>query len=54
MNICKFNTATPSPDTLYTLNFVYETEKQNMLQFRSDTAHRMHLVTEGTGKLHTI
>lgn len=25
-----------------------------MLKFRSDTTHRMHLVTEGTGRLHTI
>lgn len=25
-----------------------------MLQFRSDTAHRIHLVTDGIGKLHTI
>ena len=54
MNICKFNTSTPAPDTLYTLNFVYETEDRNMLQFRSDTAHRIHLVTDGIGKLHTI
>lgn len=54
MNICKFNTSAPAPDTLYTLNFVYETEQQRMSLIHSNTTHRMHLVTEGSGRLHTV
>lgn len=53
MNICLSNTLSPSPDTLYTLNFVYETERKNMLCRRVDTAHKMQLVTSGNGVLRT-
>ena len=53
MNICNFNTAPPAPDSIYTLNFVFETEEKNMSRICTDTAHRIYLVTDGSGILNT-
>lgn len=52
-NICRFIPQNNEPESIHTLNFVYEKRNPRFEGFRFLPTYRMHLVTKGSGMLHT-
>lgn len=52
-NICRFIPLRKDFDSLHTINFVLETKPQPFDALKTTSLYRMHLVTRGTGILHT-
>lgn len=51
-NICKFLSGTPE-NGIHIIHFVYETQPQVYCGFQIETLYKMHLVSRGSGRLHT-
>lgn len=52
-NVCRFVPQRKDPETIHTLNFVYEKNCPYSDSFRFLPSYRLHLVTRGAGALHT-
>ncbi|MCI9141025.1 MAG: AraC family transcriptional regulator [Lachnospiraceae bacterium] len=52
-NICRFIPQYNDYETIHTINFVLETQRQEYESLKSNSVYRMHYVKEGEGILHT-
>ena len=51
-NICKFIPQHKDDHSIHTVNLVLETKRQSFTSLQSSSVYKIHLVTNGTGRIH--
>ena len=52
-NVCKFVPFYNDYNSIHTINFVFETEKQDYKMLKIESVYKVHYVYSGKGKIHT-